>query len=227
MGNVILSTYTRLSYVSTLFRSQAYLYRGILSSAQLVFLVLLALASFSVNCISLEVSVSGGRLSSASHKGGGVLGHRHGLHNTKRPIENLPPPNKTPPSFHMLSVALSDTSSDDVKEQIGHRSMANSLVGGNINSRKTRSLLFVKTEPKPDQSFQGNYYFTPVSNFVVNQSDLLITSRNMNKFVADLYGMGKSSGYELSANSPPVTQAPGVNWTSKRQSGGGYHPDWG
>jgi len=39
---------------------------------------------------------------------------------------------------------------------MGQRSMANSLVGGNINSRKTRSLLFVKTEPKPE-TFQGKY----------------------------------------------------------------------
>lgn len=40
---------------------------------------------------------------------------------------------------------------------MGQRSMANSLVGGNINSRKTRSLLFVKTEQKSDQAYQGKY----------------------------------------------------------------------
>ena len=83
--------------------------------------------------------------------------YRHGLHNRKKPVENISNvTNKPPPSFHQLSVALSETG-DEVKEPMGQRSMANSLVGGNINSRKTRSLLFVKTEQKPDQAYQGKY----------------------------------------------------------------------
>lgn len=85
-----------------------------------------------------------------------TLFFRHGLHHRKKPAENVVLPNKTPPSFQLLSVALSETDSE-IKEPMGYRSMANSLVGGNINCRKTRSLLFVKTEPKPDQTYQGKY----------------------------------------------------------------------
>lgn len=60
--------------------------------------------------------------------------------------KNLPPPNKNPPSFQLLAVALSNSTADDYKEAKGYRSMANSLVGGNINARKTRYLQFSKIE---------------------------------------------------------------------------------
>lgn len=89
------------------------------------------------------------------------------MHNRKKPVENVLSKNKNPPSFHLLSVALSETG-EELKEPMGQRSMANSLVGGNINSRKTRSLLFVKVEQKPDQNFQGinqNYYFVDANSF--------------------------------------------------------------
>jgi hypothetical protein len=90
-------------------------------------------------------------------------------------VENVLSKNKNPPSFHLLSVALSETG-EELKEPMGQRSMANSLVGGNINSRKTRSLLFVKVEQKPDQNFQGinqNYYLVD-SNLFVACIELLI-----------------------------------------------------
>lgn len=65
-------------------------------------------------------------------------------------MEQLPPPNRTPPSFHMMSVALSETQ-EDVKEPKDQCNMASSLVGGNVNFRKTRILQFTKTE----HSFRG------------------------------------------------------------------------
>jgi hypothetical protein len=88
---------------------------------------------------------------------------RHGLHKRKRHLEVVPSTNKTPPSWQLLSVALSD-SEDELKEPKGQqRSMANALVGGNINSRKTRFLQFVKTETTSPgtSSLLGSVHFTP------------------------------------------------------------------
>ncbi|KAJ7517817.1 hypothetical protein O6H91_21G041000 [Diphasiastrum complanatum] len=78
----------------------------------------------------------------------------HGKHIKEQKSEDLPPVNKTPPSWQLLSLALADTS-DDYKEPKGQRSLANSLVGGNVNARKTRFLQFTRTEalyPGPNSS---------------------------------------------------------------------------
>lgn len=95
----------------------------------------------------------------------------------KKPAEDVVRPSRaTAASLQLLSRALSETN-DEVKEPIGQRSMANSLVGGNINSRKTRSLLFVKTEQKPDQQqFQGKSLFSRVDLQVTRVMILLSCS---------------------------------------------------
>eukprot|EP00249_Psilotum_nudum_P028821 c3875_g1_i1 orf=2-763(+) len=80
------------------------------------------------------------------------IAQRHELPAKRSKVEELPDIVKSPPSWQLLSVALANTSTDDYKEPKGQRSMAHSLVGGNVNLRKTRYLQFQRTE----QLFQGN-----------------------------------------------------------------------
>lgn len=75
----------------------------------------------------------------------------HGLPAKKRKAEQLPDIKKTPPSWQLLLVALANPSSDDCKDPKRQRNMADSLVGGNVNVRKTRYLQFQR------QIIQGPY----------------------------------------------------------------------
>lgn len=71
------------------------------------------------------------------------VAQRHGLP-AKRQKVDIPPTTdgkKTVPLFHELECAL-NTSSDEIKDPKGQRNMADSLVGGNVNARKTRFLQF-------------------------------------------------------------------------------------
>lgn len=79
---------------------------------------------------------------------------RNGLPPKKRKVEPAPASDnkKTSPSWQLLLVALANTSSDDVKDPKGQRNMADSLVGGNVNVRKTRFLQFQR------QIIQGSHY---------------------------------------------------------------------
>ncbi|MCO5576387.1 hypothetical protein L7F22_030197 [Adiantum nelumboides] len=74
-----------------------------------------------------------------------AVAERHNLP-AKRPKNDIPPLQdikKTTPLFHELECAL-NTSSDEIKDPKGQRNMADSLVGGNVNSRKQRFLQFQK-----------------------------------------------------------------------------------
>ncbi|KAH7421722.1 hypothetical protein KP509_13G072900 [Ceratopteris richardii] len=68
---------------------------------------------------------------------------KHGLPAKRRQNDCIPPQDakKTVPLFHELACAL-NTSSDEIKDPKGQRNMANSLVGGSVNVRKTRFLQF-------------------------------------------------------------------------------------
>lgn len=68
---------------------------------------------------------------------------RHGLPAKRQKVDIQPPSDgkKAAPAFHELECAL-NTSSDEIKDPKGQRNMADSLVGGNVNARKTRFLQF-------------------------------------------------------------------------------------
>lgn len=74
-----------------------------------------------------------------------AVAQRHGLPAKRPKNEILPTPDikKSAPLFHELECAL-NTSSDEIKDPKGQRNMADSLVGGNVNARKTRFLQFQK-----------------------------------------------------------------------------------
>lgn len=57
---------------------------------------------------------------------------------------------KQPPSFSLvLNCLVSDANNEDQQDVKGQRSMANSLVGGGVNFRKTRIINFERTDPSP------------------------------------------------------------------------------
>eukprot|EP00250_Pteridium_aquilinum_P011308 c19982_g1_i1 orf=281-3946(+) len=81
------------------------------------------------------------------------VAQRHGLPAKRQKCE-LPPLSdgkKTAPPFHELECAL-NTSSDEIPDPKGQRNMADSLVGGNVNARKTRFLQFQR------QIIQGPHF---------------------------------------------------------------------
>ncbi|KAH9305844.1 hypothetical protein KI387_010248, partial [Taxus chinensis] len=83
---------------------------------------------------------------------------RHNLHIKKKPVVEKPveekcESKKCPPSCKLLVEALNSASNnEDQKDVKGQRGLANPLVGGGVNVRKTRIMNFVRA----DHVFQGN-----------------------------------------------------------------------
>lgn len=75
---------------------------------------------------------------------------RHGLVTRKKKKEEFPEVKKQQPYWPLLSNALaSDANNEDQQDVKGQRSMANSLVGGGVNVRKTRIISFERTDILP------------------------------------------------------------------------------
>ncbi|KAJ7570825.1 hypothetical protein O6H91_01G135900 [Diphasiastrum complanatum] len=127
---------------------------------------------------------------------------RHGKHIKEQKSEDLPPVNKTRPSWQLLSLALSDTS-DDYKELKGQRSLANSLVGGNINARKTRFLQFTRTEPLyPGPNYSVMYHRTRLR--------LVLCGRGKDAMVEAVIQIGDDQDDEVPNTGPPYIVLPAL-----------------